>query len=562
MARRTTSLFKQTLSFKFSHVITFAAALLFGLAYMLTPALDPKEPTGQYLNVPRFCIGFLIFLGGTCVVESIAKHYRVAAWDKPFGCSIRCVFLLSFALIFSVGLIYLLIYYPGVGMYDTLAILTERKPLGMAHQHPWFYCFLIDMIVNVSFASGGGYETALVVESLLQISVVAAVSAYCISWLHSKGCKRISLLICLVIYSFWPILNFHMISLLKDVPFSYMLLCWVPLLYDFWESDGRSIEKPTAFLAMACCLVFSLLRNNGIYVSAFILFCMLIAYRIQWKRIAGLFGILACVIIGSVFVQHIFSIDHMFKETVGIPLQQIAAVICRDGEISDESLEFMDQVIPIDVIKEKYSPYSSDGLKWSGSLNSAFLNEHKAEFLRVWAELLVPNFKIYTKAYLQATYGFWSLKQTESTIVCTTIYVAKFDDVFTENSISIQSVLPERLQSTLKELTFNAAYAWREGRTFWCFIMLAVVLYRLNGKKVWITAVPGSGGWLTIMISTPIAYQWRYILFLAIMLPVLLAIILLPTNRDLHSTKVLDDVEAGHTKKADIENHMEQMREG
>lgn len=91
---------------------------------------------------------------------------------------------------------------------------------------------------------------------------------------------------------------------------------------------------------------------------------------------------------------------------------------------------------------------------------------------------------------------------------------------------------------------------------------MSIIGYNNNLRIVWITAAPGGGGWLTVMISTPIAYQWRYILFLAIMLPVLLAIILLPTNKDLHSTKVLDDAEAGHTKKADIENHMEQMREG
>ncbi|MCD7945718.1 MAG: DUF6020 family protein, partial [Clostridiales bacterium] len=408
--------------------------------------------------------------------------------------------------------------------------ILSTTSLGVAKQHPWFYCLLIQWMVQAVFFFGGGYEVAFVVESLIQITIAAAVSAHCVTWLKSKGVSKIPLLAVLSVYAFCPILNLYTISLFKDVPFAYVLVEWVMLLYDYWESTGESLERRSTYLRVVVCLILSLLRNNGLYISAALLVCMLILYRKKWKKLVSLFLVLGVVLGGSISFEKANSITPLFKETVGIPLQQIAAAVSRDGEITEEQLVFINQVIPIEFIQENYNPYSADTLKWGGApLDNSFLNENKVEFLQVWAEMLIPNFKIYVKAYLQATYGFWATSTTGNHIQrYNTIYVSSYDEWFEENDICLKGVLPESLQFTLETITYAGTSALGEGQLFWIFVFLLLLLILLNRPGIWIVGMPSLCGWLTIMISTPVAYQWRYTLYIALTIPLIFGMLLIP----------------------------------
>lgn len=523
------SFLKYCYRFRPMHFLVLFTAILFGIAYMLTPYL--LQGNSNPLNIYRLPIGIVSFLFVFCVAFYAVQWYHQPACKAhvKMKCSNRVLFWSSFFLIFAVGVFWLLIYYPGVGMYDTIGIIKDEN-FAIAKQHPWFYIFLIQLVVRITFSFGGGYEAALVAESLLQITVAAAVSAHCVVWLKRRNVGKLPLLMILSIYAFCPILNLYMISLFKDIPFSYMLVEWGLLLYEFWESKGENLKHPSSYLRMAVCIVLSLMRNNGIYISFLILFCMLVLYRNHWKKIVSLFLVLFVVIIGSAVFEKTHSITHLFKETVGIPLQQIAATVSQDGEITEDQLAFIDQVIPLEFIQEKYNPYSADTLKWGGApLDNTFLNEHKREFLKVWAEMLVPNFKIYVKAYLQNTYGFWA---TNSTNIgrYNTIYVSALDEWFQDNDVRVKEILPEPLQSTLETITYAGTDAWGSGQLFWIFVFLMLLLILLSQPGIWIIAVPSMSGWLTIMISTPVAFQWRYVLFIAYTLPLLFGMLLIPKN--------------------------------
>lgn len=111
----------------------------------------------------------------------------------------------------------------------------------------------------------------------------------------------------------------------------------------------------------------------------------------------------------------------------------------------------------------KYNSCSVDALKWGRApLDNKFLNNHKQEFLQTWAEMLVPNFKIYVKAYLQNTYGFWYLTSGTNQNY-TTIYVSAWDDWYKGNDVSIKSIFPEDVQSTLENSLTKGARFLGEG---------------------------------------------------------------------------------------------------
>ena len=146
-----------------------------------------------------------------------------------------------------------------------------------------------------------------------------------------------------------------------------------------------------------------------------------------------------------------------------------------------------------------------------------------------WFEISTQNLDISIKAYLQTTYGFWSVGRTESKPY-TSIFVENFSDWFQENEISIKSIFPKKIQKFLESMTYYGVVAMGEGQLFWGCLLLVLILCILNKRGIWIVFAPGFGGWLTIMISTPIAYQWRYVLYLALMLPLFIGMILLPKS--------------------------------
>ena len=413
-------------------------------------------------------------------------------------------------------------------MYDTLAILTSNS-FGLGKQHPWFYIFLTQLCVKFIFWLGGGYEEALVALSLIQILISSIIYSYCLVWLRNRRLNRIVWWILAVFYIFCPFLSIIKINIFKDIPYSLVLLLWIPILYDCRESNGQILAQKATIIKICILLILSLLRNNGVYVSAFILLCMLICYRSKIKFFIIFGTVLLLTIVGSIIFEKHNNIKHLFKETVGIPLQQMAGVVYYDGKISQEQIDFVNRVIPIEFIKENYNPYSADKLKWGGApLDNDYLNDHKQEFLQVWLELLPHNFDIYVKVYLRTTYGFWSLDNSERSQRHTTIFVEAWKDWFVTERVNIKNLWPSHIQTTLEDFLIPLTRYVGAGTAFWIFIMIWLAVAIRVGGKSFLLGVPVIGNWLTIMISTPVAYQWRYVLCIAMAIPLMLGILFLP----------------------------------
>ena len=519
-------------NFKIKHLILFLVALLFGICHMLSPVFAPLG--GHELNIYRLPVGLAIFLFAVITLLYATNWYQLKQSNKTEKKFSNVILFFSvFFLIFLVGIFWLIIYYPGVGNVDSAAIIKSNGIKGkyIATQHPWFYCFIIQSLVKIVHFFGGDYGTAFAAEGIIQILIAAAVSGHCLVWLNKKGIAKLSLLLIASVYIFCPILNLYFVSLFKDVPFSYMLLEWAMLLYDFWESKGESLEKNSTFVSMVILLFLSLIRNNGIYISALILLSMLILIRRKWRKIASLILVLFVVVTGSRMVETYNSITHLFKETVGIPLYQISATVYQGGEISKEQAEFIEKIIPIDYIKNHYNPYTLDTWKWSKEMDNVFLNNNKSEFIKVWAEMLRPNLKIYVSSYLQGTYGFWSTSNNIRNLERhSTIIASGHEPWFAGQNIPVKAILSEEKQVKIETLTYNATESLSEGQLFWLFMMILMALCLIKEKGIWIVAVPVLAGWLTIMIATPVAFAWRYILFIPLTLPWLVGLLMLPKN--------------------------------
>ena len=149
-------------------------------------------------------------------------------------------------------------------------------------------------------------------------------------------------------------------------------------------------------------------------------------------------------------------------ESLSIPTQQIAAVLCNDRELSEEQRELIENVIDTTYIKELYNPTFADNMKeLVRAGNQEYLAAHKGEYLKLWAQLGLAYPGDYMKAYINQTYGYW--------------YPDSFYLVAEGEGISA---------TELGEDEGNCVETWRDGADLWAFVeygcclLCPVILYR------------------------------------------------------------------------------------
>ena len=117
-----------------------------------------------------------------------------------------------------------------------------------------------------------------------------------------------------LVYTLCPIFSLYKITFLKDVPFSILLVLWVPILYEIWETKGKNLENAKTCIKIGLLLCLSFIRGNGIYISVFILICIVAVAKKMWKRILAFLLVLILASGGVSIFENQLGVKHLFKE--------------------------------------------------------------------------------------------------------------------------------------------------------------------------------------------------------------------------------------------------------
>ena len=151
------------------------------------------------------------------------------------------------------------------------------------------------------------------------------------------------------------------------------------------------------------------MRSNGELIA----FIVLLYCIVKFDRLRGIFirDLVLLVMISellSTVKSNALQEDISFREAMSVPMVQMAAVVANEGKISEEQIQTLEKFAPISIWRDKYSFSNVDVVKFSGEFNNQYLNENKAEFLKIWLELGVQNVPLYIRSYLFHMYGFWN----------------------------------------------------------------------------------------------------------------------------------------------------------
>lgn len=511
----------------------FVTGILFALLYMAVDYPNYIEtltnPLFRFLVLASVFIGFVILfyklllllfsysgdkeLLNRLIYSEAESDNRVICFYKNY------TGLCSFGICLLCWLPYFLYHYPGIMTPDS--INQFEQALGLvpySNHHPLVHTMLIKIFYHFGLLFTSDMVAAFSFYTFFQMFFMAFCAAYLMKTLRVFNVR---LLICFILTLFYALVPYHavfVVTVWKDVLFAgFVLLFGCSMLVLAWN-----IKPSTLALFILSGFMICLMRSNGWYGFLVSVPFLLFHYRAKAKVF---FPALAAVVIAAALVKYpIMNACHVIQpdliESLSIPTQQIAAVICNDRELTDEQLDLIEHVVDLTYIKDLYVPSYADNMKELVRAGSQdYLTSHKKEFLSLYLKLGMTYPGDYLKAYMDQTLGYW--------------YPDSFYPVADIEGISASSLgvshtplIRGPLVIKTKEIAIKLgsmlpiySLLWSMGVAFWFFIFCAGTVIIRNEKAKLIYFLPSFALYLTVLIATPVAADFRYVYFMIFSMP-------------------------------------------
>ena len=427
-------------------------------------------------------------------------------------------------------ILFYLAFYPGNLSPDSYASIEQALHYIYSTAHPVLFTLLVKVTMQTGLHLFGNMNAAIATFSITQMLVLDGILTYTIVWLQKHGVPKWFQYLTLAYFALHLLIVRYSFTMWKDILFSGVMLLLVLFLYDVGVGEKKLNDNLTLihFLILATLVAF--LRNRIIYAVIGIFILLLFIYRRYWKKLLLAFALTATLVLliqGPLYSALNIKPSN-FAEGQGVSLQQVAAVVCENGEISADEAEFINQIIPLEDIPKAYNPSTVDNLKGYSTFDHEFLNSHPSEYIAVWRSVFFHNPWICIKAWLMTTRGFWGFN------VC----IEPFAITWPSEELDIHQV------NIIKNLTgIDLTYLsngilvhiedipvvrrfFELGCLGWFGLFVTMRAVTQKRYKVLLSLLPLNLLWIVLIFSTPIFFEPRYMFVYNLALPVLFFILL------------------------------------
>ena len=435
------------------------------------------------------------------------------------------IFVISFFVILICWLPYFLTFYPGTISSDSLGELSTviNNFTNVSDHHPVLHILFISVPYNIGYAIFGNITSAVAVVTVSQMIILSSIFSSLIVFLYNRKIRDIILFMVMIFYALIPMHGYYSIVMWKDVLFSGLLLLLTMQTIRIIEKEQDrtlSFKKLIGFIITSILCVF--FRNNAIYMYMILAIVTLIIFRKYYKIFIGAFLIVFLtyyIIKGPVF-DYFNILKSASAEYIGMPLQQIGRMAFKNVDFTDEEEILINDLMPIEIMKDAYNPRISDGIKFNKSYNGIVFDENKMEYLKLWLNLVKKYPGVALESYSMSTLGYW-YPGVEYWSVSNSIWENDY-------SLVIDSKTPKTVQNFISSLESRRApilnIQWSIGFCFWLILIFGMLSFKKIGIKGLYSFVPIFGIWITMMLASPVFGEFRYVYGAFTCLPILIII--------------------------------------
>lgn len=426
-------------------------------------------------------ISLLTLLSLMCLVLFIT--YKLLRYDSnATGISLTgkyriLIYSIPSLVIYS---IYLISYFPGAMSPDSLDQWSQTISHEFNDWHPVAHTWFI-MLTTIIWKSPAAF-------SIVQILIISFVIGYLGYNFEKYGVNKCIIWVSILCMSTIPINGIYSITMWKDILYSACMLLFSIFIFNLIKTKGNWLDTNlNIFLYFISSLGLIMFRHNGLIVFVVTLIILAIIFKSKLKKayfISIIVVVVHLIITGPLY--HFFNVKPSDpNEALAIPTQIIASVIAQDGNLAQEQRAFFNEVLPLEMWKNLYNPYSVDPIKFNEEYNRSFLLENKNEFIKQWLDVSFNNPGLVIKAYLKQVSVVWQIKQFNdgvSTLYLTDIYPKEVGEQMGLASIvineKITSVINQILNSTW---SYPLKIIWRPAIYTFLIILFSFVNI-LRGK--------------------------------------------------------------------------------
>lgn len=472
-----------------------------------------------------FCFQRFYEYGGRFEISRI-KEPPVENW---------AVFLCSFLIILVCWMPYYLTYFPGILSNDSVWQMDQI--LGIrpySNHHPFTHTMIIKCVYTIGHAVFGTVSGGIATYTFFQMTVMALIFSYLIVTIYRHGAKTGWCIALLAYFALVPFHAMYSITMWKDILFGGAVLLFVISIWKLLIKyrSGESIWTTLPMFAVTGIFV-SLLRSNGFLAFLLCIPVAVVMLRKQWLPVlasAIVSVIVVLTVLGPVMSAFkVIPVDTV--EALSIPLQHISRIIADEKPLTEEQTELIEKLAPVEEIKEAYASYISDPVK---NLIRRYGNQeafsvHKWDYIKLWVSLALKYPGEILKAQADQTYGYWYPD----------VQYWNVWNYIVENDFGITGtpLIGDPLYTIVRAAAFSYKHIPLYG-TLWSIGLNMLAVFALGAvcivkRKPWLLAafLPTAAVFLTLMISTPVYAEFRYIYCLFTTLPFLASVTFLTPKR-------------------------------
>ena len=434
------------------------------------------------------------------------------------------VWWVAFAAIVTSWLPFLLCYWPGILTPDSQDQLMQAQgAAAYLDVHPIFHTLLIQACYRLGQGLFGSVEAGIATYTVAQMLLLGATFAWVIARLHGERVRREVLLVVWAIYALLPLHGMYAITMWKNIPFACATVGLTVALWDLGRSRSSS-EYSRALLQIAICgCLVVLLQKNGAAAWLLVACCALAGAlrRSRMTFVALALPLLAVVIEheGSRRAGVVPSSDLVFRG-LSIPVQQVARTLVDGGQLSVEEIGDVESIAPVAEIIRLYDRHMVDPMKKAVSEKRAdAIVAGGSRYLRLWLALGLRYPGAYIAAYRDQTCGYWYPNVSYSNIWQT------FEGA--RIGATRRPLLGGALCALVSKVTayseFLPLFAVLRsiGLYVWVAILMAGYAFSRHERAALLCYVPVFAVWVSLLLSTPIFAELRYIYSLFAVMPIL-----------------------------------------
>lgn len=329
---------------------------------------------------------------------------------QSFACSHEFV-MLSIAIVVA-WLPYLVLFFPGVVMYDTTWELFQTQGSGaittaaFTDHKPLFHTLLIGALFNLGKMTGS-QTLGIFLITLFQYLTMAFAFAFLLKYCRRVTGMRGVQIVGLVFLALFPVFPLYAVAPFNDCLAAAAFVVWAVHFAEAtrtradclsskkelfaliaWGAAAALLKKPNAYIIVACAIILAIWARKHIVAIA----------------VQGLAPAVICLIVVPACVYPVLNVAPGDKgEMLGTFFQQtVTYALNNEDKLSDSDREAIDKIINLDKAISSYTPNTFDYAKYYYR-NSETASE-LFDYFKKWAKEGADDPLCYLSAFAKIQY--------------------------------------------------------------------------------------------------------------------------------------------------------------